>query len=155
MPTVTDTIVAGGTDDVGDDDSDSESSYEVPVDSCPWFRPDLSRSDAEKHLSSFDALCDGYFVIRPGGSALYPFSLSLLHDGRVYHLNIRSDAGSYSLGKGTSGRVFSNLKHLVLHYANKPLMLVSSKCKPVPNQNNNHHDLPAEPRKYVRLSLIS
>ena len=143
-------------DEERDDDTDTESSYEVPVDSCPWFRPDLTRSEAEKYLLSLDSLSDGCFVIRPGGSVLYPFSLSLVHGGRIYHLNIRADAGSsYSLGKGTSGRVFPSLKYLVLYYANKPLMLVSSKCKPAPNQNNNHHDLPAEPRKYVRLSLIS
>lgn len=144
-------------DEEEDSDTDTESSYEVPVDSCPWFRPDLNRNEAEEYLLSQHSLGDGHFVIRPGGSDLYPYSLSLVHEKRVYHLNIRSHAGSsYSLGKGVNGRVFPDLKHLVVYYASKPLMLVSSKYKPASNQNNNHHsDLPPEPRKYVRLSVIS
>lgn len=160
LQTRTDTAGVGEADaeDEQEDDTDTESSYEVPDDSCPWFRPDLTRSQAEQFLLSLDSESEGYFVVRPGGSAQYPYSLSLLHEARVCHLNIRSVSGSescYSLGKGDSGRVFSNLKNLVLYYANKPLILVSSKSKPESNQNNNRlHDLPPEPRKFVRLSLI-
>lgn len=163
LQTRTDTSAASdASPDVGqeeEDDTDTESSYEVPDDSCPWFRPDLTRCQAEQFLLSLESESEGHFVIRPGGSAQYPYSLSLVHEARVCHLNIRSVGGSvscYSLGKGDSGRVFSSLKNLVLYYANKPLILVSAKSKPESNQNNNRlHDLPLEPRKFVRLSLIN
>lgn len=112
----------------GDEEDGDEASYEVPADSCPWFRPDLTRIEAEKFLLS-SSLPDGSFVIRPGGSILYPYSLTLLSDGRTYHLNVRKVPGfdAYSLGKGSNGRSFDSLKSLVEYYSDKPLLLVSNK----------------------------
>lgn len=112
----------------GDEEDGDEPSYEVPADSCPWFRPDLTRIEAEKFLLS-SSLPDGSFVIRPGGSILYPYSLTLLSEGRTYHLNVRKVPGfdAYSLGKGSTGRSFDSLKSLVEYYSDKPLLLVSGK----------------------------
>lgn len=114
------------------DSSQTDNSYEVPSAGDPWFRPDLSRADAERHLLS--GLTEGSFVIRLGSSCHFPYSLSLLYGGRVYHLNIRkaaSGSSSYSLGKGTSlstpSRTFDSIRELILYYANKPLLLVSGR----------------------------
>lgn len=148
-----------------DEDLLSEGSYEVPDESCPWFRSDLTRAAAEKYLSAPDRT-EGFFVIRPGSSPIFPFSLSLLSEGRVYHLNIRKHDGvsktSFSLGKSPSGRVFDSLKDLVSHYTNKPLLLVSTKHLNNNNitPNSNNHANPSSssisihpPKKYVCLVL--
>lgn len=138
--------------------------------SIVWFRPDLTRAAAEQHLlSSPDELPDGSFVIRPGASSsTYPYSLSLLYGGRVYHVNIRKvienhesscpSSGSsremFSLGKGTiaaPGRCFETLQQLVQFYANKPLLLVSSRnSKQEMSQGSDIIDR----RKQVKLLLL-
>lgn len=136
-----------------------------------WFRPDLTRAAAEQHLlSSPDELPDGSFVIRPGASSsTYPYSLSLLFGGRVYHVNIRKvienhesscpSSGSskemFSLGKGTTiaapGRCFESLQQLVQFYANKPLLLVSTRnSKQEMSQGSDIIDR----RKQVKLLLL-
>jgi len=149
-----------------DEDILSEGSYEVPDESCPWFRPDLTRAAAEKYLFAPDRT-EGSFVVRPGSSPIFPFSLSLLSEGRVYHLNIRKHDGvsktCFSLGKSPTGRVFDSLKDLVSHYTNKPLLLVSTKHlnnnnNMTPNSNNYTNPSSSSisihpPKKYVCLVL--
>lgn len=151
-----------------------ESQQEVPVivpkcvsneTSNVWFRSDLSRAAAEEHLLSND-LPDGSFVIRPGASShTFPYSLSLLFGGKVYHLNIRKvienheqscpSSGSsrqmFSLGKSTitPGRCFESLEQLVQFYANKPLLLVSTRNKQ-PEISQGSEDR----RKQVKLLLL-
>lgn len=160
--------------EVSNSDQVKESQQEVPVNvpnvkknqnQYVWFRPDLTRAAAEEHLLS-NNLPDGSFLIRPGASShTFPHSLSLLFDGRVYHLNIRKvmenheescpSSGStremFSLGKGTNvtppGRCFETLEQLVQFYANKPLLLVSTRNR----QQQNNISQGSDRRKQVKL----
>lgn len=149
--------------------SGDSASYEIPLESrYPWFKPDMTRTQAEKFLESLvsskddvndDLLNSGHFVIRPGhSSSLFPYSLSLYSGHRVYHLNIRrheSGGGidgrspSFSLGKSSSGRLFDNLNSLVNYYSNKPLLLVSTKRVTDQSQEKDF-----TPRKYVCLKVV-
>jgi hypothetical protein len=151
--------------------SGESSSYEIPIESrYPWFKPDMTRNQAEKYLESLvsasheinddSTVQEGYFVIRPGhSSSLFPYSLSLFSGHRVYHLNIRRHecgggidgrSPSFSLGKTPSGRLFDTLNSLVNYYSNKPLLLVSTKN--ISLEGNQEKDF--TPKKYVCLKAV-
>ncbi|OQV23763.1 hypothetical protein BV898_02494 [Hypsibius exemplaris] len=96
------------------------------LDSFPWFHGGIDRSEARRRLEN-DAT-DGAFLIRKsrkGGEKFSnPYSLSLLSNGKVYHLTIRlrGQDGTFALGFEKPGEeVFLTVKDLVEHHLINPL----------------------------------
>lgn len=67
--------------------------------SYPWYH-EIERQDAEEVIKSLNE--SGSFLVRPSKRAGIdnPFSLTILHDEKLFHLNIRHRPdNSFALGK--------------------------------------------------------
>lgn len=75
-----------------------ESVEELMLPSFSWFH-DLERNEAEKILKQINT--DGVYLVRRSKRAglSSPYTLTLYHNGRIFHLNVRRRAdGLYALG---------------------------------------------------------
>lgn len=89
----------------------------------PYFHV-ISRSKSKKLLEN---ALDGVYLIRPSTRSSDPLTLSLLHNGRIYNINIRRrQDGLYALGKEKVNEVtFSSVDEIVSTYTNEPIKLQS------------------------------
>eukprot|EP00054_Salpingoeca_dolichothecata_P031739 m.264485 g.264485 ORF g.264485 m.264485 type:complete len:1303 (-) comp27854_c0_seq1:245-4153(-) len=84
----------------------------------PWYRPDVSRTDAEAKLKRMRQ--DGVFLVRPsdtsqvGGEA---FAISFRAEGKIKHCRINKEGRIYCIGDTE----FEDMVELVEHYTNTPL----------------------------------
>ena len=93
----------------------------------PYYCGSLSKMEAEDELNNSERL-DGTFIIRDcevlGSDRNHGFVLSVMREGKVYHLNInRGQNKKYTLGYVLSAKSFSSVAELVNYYLLKPIDL--------------------------------
>ncbi|KAI1294150.1 Cytokine-dependent hematopoietic cell linker [Halotydeus destructor] len=93
----------------------------------PWYQ-EIEREHAHKLL--LDHSKEGMFLVRPGKRAglQSPYSLSLYHGRKPYHLNIRKRADlRFALGTEKDGEnSFPSVPALVDYHMQKPILLTSN-----------------------------
>lgn len=76
-----------------------ENFEDLMISNFSWFH-NLERDDAERLLKRMDT--DGVYLVRKSrrAGASNPYTLTLFHNGRIFHLNVRKRIDSrYALGK--------------------------------------------------------
>lgn len=104
----------------------SAASRSTPLPEHAWFH-DISREAAEEKLLRLSQ--DGAYIVRPSKRAGQenPYTLTMLHDGKIFHLNIRlrSD-GMYSLGREKPReKAFPSVADLIIFHQKEPILLTS------------------------------
>jgi hypothetical protein len=82
----------------------------------PWFH-NVEREDAEALLMTQDQ--DGAYLVRESKRAgkSNPFTLTIFHYGRVFHLNIRKRPdGLYALGKEKPREKVYIIRYILSHF---------------------------------------
>ncbi|CAD6188681.1 unnamed protein product [Caenorhabditis auriculariae] len=91
------------------------SSYVAPLNSMDkyqWYHGKVSRSESEYILGSG---INGSFLVRESETSIGQFSISVRHDGRVYHYRINFDANERFFI--TQEAKFKNLAELIHHHS--------------------------------------
>jgi hypothetical protein len=92
----------------------------------PWFHS-VEREHAEALLMTQDQ--DGAYLVRESKRAgkSNPFTLTVFHNGRVFHLNIRKRFdGLYALGKEKPReKTFKTVADLVSYHSSEPILLTT------------------------------
>lgn len=96
--------------------------------SFDWFQ-ELEREEANKGLINYGV--EGTFLVRRGKRAgrECPYSLSLFHSRKVFHLNIRRRAedGLFALGRWkTKEKAFLSVDSLIDFHQKEPILLTSN-----------------------------
>uniref|UniRef100_A0A9J8BQR7 Lymphocyte cytosolic protein 2b n=1 Tax=Cyprinus carpio carpio TaxID=630221 RepID=A0A9J8BQR7_CYPCA len=92
-----------------------------------WYVGQMSRAEAEVSLRQMNR--DGTFLVRDSskGCTEQPYTLMVLHQQKVYNIQIRflGNSDGYSLGTGLNGvENFSSVMDMVMHHMNTPLILI-------------------------------
>ncbi|XP_059378315.1 lymphocyte cytosolic protein 2-like [Carassius carassius] len=92
-----------------------------------WYVGQMSRGEAEVSLRQMNA--DGTFLVRDSskGCTEQPYTLMVLHQQKVYNIQIRflGNKDGYSLGTGLNGVAnFSSVLDMVAHHMKTPLILI-------------------------------
>ncbi|XP_016316653.1 lymphocyte cytosolic protein 2-like [Sinocyclocheilus anshuiensis] len=92
-----------------------------------WYVGQMSRAEAEVSLRQMNR--DGTFLVRDSskGCTEQPYTLMVLHQQKVYNIQIRflGNSDGYSLGKGLNGvENFSSVMDMVTHHMKTPLILI-------------------------------
>ncbi|XP_054711484.1 lymphocyte cytosolic protein 2-like [Uloborus diversus] len=101
-------------------------SKQPELQSCPWFC-EMEREDAEQVVRGLEET--GSFVVRPSKRAGQdnPYSLTVLHDCRLFHLNIRRRSDdTFALGKEKKKeKTFPTVADLISYHQAEPILLTS------------------------------
>ncbi|XP_042626142.1 lymphocyte cytosolic protein 2-like isoform X2 [Cyprinus carpio] len=92
-----------------------------------WYVGQMSRAQAEVSLRQMNA--DGSFLVRDSskGCTEQPYTLMVLHQQKVYNIQIRflGNKDGYSLGTGLNGvENFSSVMDMIAHHMKTPLILI-------------------------------
>ncbi|XP_073676329.1 lymphocyte cytosolic protein 2 [Garra rufa] len=92
-----------------------------------WYVGQMARGDAEVSLRQMNR--DGTFLVRDSskGCTDQPYTLMVLHQQKVYNIQIRflGNSDGYSLGTGLNGiENFSSVADMIAHHMNTPLILI-------------------------------
>ncbi|XP_059372680.1 lymphocyte cytosolic protein 2-like [Carassius carassius] len=92
-----------------------------------WYVGQMSRGEAEVSLRQMNR--DGTFLVRDSskGCTEQPYTLMVLHQQKVYNIQIRflGNSDGYSLGTGLNGiENFSSVMDMITHHMNTPLILI-------------------------------
>ncbi|XP_016110154.1 lymphocyte cytosolic protein 2-like [Sinocyclocheilus grahami] len=92
-----------------------------------WYVGQMSRAEAEVSLRQMNT--DGTFLVRDSskGCTEQPYTLMVLHQLKVYNIQIRflGNKNGYSLGTGLNGvENFSSVVDMVAHHMKTPLILI-------------------------------
>ncbi|TRY88813.1 hypothetical protein DNTS_015025 [Danionella cerebrum] len=92
-----------------------------------WYMGQISREEAKVSLRRVNK--DGTFLVRDSstGCTEQPYTLMVLHQQRVYNIQIRflGNKGGYSLGSGLNGiENFSSVMDMIMHHYKTPLLLI-------------------------------
>ncbi|RXN22101.1 lymphocyte cytosolic 2-like isoform X1 [Labeo rohita] len=92
-----------------------------------WYVGQMSRGEAEVSLRQMNR--DGTFLVRDSskGGSEQPYTLMVLHQQKVYNIQIRflGNSNGYSLGTGLNGiENFSSVMEIVAHHMKTPLILI-------------------------------
>ncbi|KAJ8406097.1 hypothetical protein AAFF_G00309850 [Aldrovandia affinis] len=116
-----------------------------------WYVGQVTREQVDDYLRWVGQ--DGAFLIRDSskGSTTQPYTLMVLHQGKVYNTQIRyhSDQNIFTLDTGLKcNKSYSGVTQIVQHHMRKPLLLIESKeqgsgpqrqcptgCCPIPAYN--------------------
>ncbi|XP_022672313.1 lymphocyte cytosolic protein 2-like isoform X2 [Varroa destructor] len=92
----------------------------------PWFH-DVEREDVDRILKEVGE--QGCFLVRISrrGGPSNPFTLSLLHEGRIFHLNIRKRPdGMFALGSAKPReKTFNTVSELIDYHRQEEILLTS------------------------------
>ena len=98
----------------------------MPIEKYSWFHG-LERDSATAVLK--DLGTEGAYLIRPSKRAgqSNPLTLSILHEGKVFHLNVRRRSdGLYCLGKEKDKeRTFESVPALIRFHQKEPILLTT------------------------------
>ncbi|XP_048032763.1 lymphocyte cytosolic protein 2 isoform X1 [Megalobrama amblycephala] len=92
-----------------------------------WYVGQMTRAEAEVSLRHVNK--DGTFLVRDSskGCTEQPYTLMVLHQQKVYNIQIRflGNSDGYSLGTGLNGiENFSSVMDMVAHHSKTPLVLI-------------------------------
>ncbi|RWS17136.1 B-cell linker protein-like protein [Dinothrombium tinctorium] len=91
-----------------------------------WFH-DIEREEAAELLQKLGA--EGGYIVRESKRAgkCNPFSLTIFHDNKIFHLNIRRrEDGFYALGKRKEReKTFKTVQDLIKYHQNEPILLTT------------------------------
>ncbi|XP_077104119.1 lymphocyte cytosolic protein 2 [Siphateles boraxobius] len=92
-----------------------------------WYVGQMTRAEAEVSLRHVNK--DGAFLVRDSskGCTEQPYTLMVLHQQKVYNIQIRflGSSDGYSLGTGLNGiENFSSVTDMVEHHSKTPLVLI-------------------------------
>ncbi|KAK2891123.1 hypothetical protein Q8A67_013766 [Cirrhinus molitorella] len=92
-----------------------------------WYVGQMSRGEAEVALRQMNR--DGTFLVRDSskGCTEQPYTLMVLHQQKVYNIQIRylGNTDGYSLGTGLNGiENFSSVMDMIAHHMQTPLILI-------------------------------
>ncbi|GIY55592.1 hypothetical protein CDAR_409252 [Caerostris darwini] len=94
------------------------------IQQCPWFH-EIEREEAEAAVKKINE--GGSFVVRPSKRAGKdnPYSLTVLHEEKLFHLNIRLRAdNTFALGKEKEKeKTFATVIDLITFHLNEPILL--------------------------------
>ncbi|GFT04190.1 uncharacterized protein NPIL_600631 [Nephila pilipes] len=96
----------------------------LDIQQYPWFH-EMEREDAEAAVRKLNEA--GSFVVRPSKRAGKdnPYSLTVLHEDRLFHLNIRQRAdNTFALGKEKEKeKTFASVVELITFHLSEPILL--------------------------------
>nr|XP_017214637.1 lymphocyte cytosolic protein 2 isoform X2 [Danio rerio]XP_021330003.1 lymphocyte cytosolic protein 2 isoform X2 [Danio rerio]XP_021336903.1 lymphocyte cytosolic protein 2 isoform X2 [Danio rerio] len=92
-----------------------------------WYVGQISRGEAEVSLRKVKK--DGTFLVRDSskGCEEQPYTLMVLHQQKVYNIQIRflGNKDGYSLGTGLNGiENYSSVAEMIMHHMKNPLFLI-------------------------------
>ncbi|XP_067313605.1 lymphocyte cytosolic protein 2 [Pseudorasbora parva] len=92
-----------------------------------WYVGQMTRAEAEISLRQVNQ--DGTFLVRDSskGCTEQPYTLMVLHQQKVYNIQIRflGNNDGYSLGTGLNGiENFSSVMDMIAHHSQTPLILI-------------------------------
>ncbi|KAJ8408867.1 hypothetical protein AAFF_G00246850 [Aldrovandia affinis] len=95
-----------------------------------WYVGQVTRGQAEGSLRRINQ--DGTFLVRDSSrrSSTQPYTLMVLHQCKVYNIQIRynNEQGQFMLGTGFMGREnFLGVKDIIEHHMHMPLLLIDAK----------------------------
>ncbi|CAD5229409.1 unnamed protein product [Bursaphelenchus okinawaensis] len=100
------------------------------LDKHSWYHGKVSRNEAEFLLSSG---INGSFLVRESETSLGQYSISVRHEGRVYHYRINVDCNEKLYI--TQDSKFKSLSELVHHHSNSSSGLICNLMYPAPKKN--------------------
>uniref|UniRef100_A0AC34QPU0 Tyrosine-protein kinase n=1 Tax=Panagrolaimus sp. JU765 TaxID=591449 RepID=A0AC34QPU0_9BILA len=102
------------------------------LDKHSWYHGKVSRNESEILLSSG---INGSFLVRESETSIGQFSISVRHDGRVYHYRINVDHNDQLFI--TQDSKFRNLAELVHHHSTYADGLICTLLYPAPKKQKN------------------
>ncbi|CAD5234386.1 unnamed protein product [Bursaphelenchus xylophilus] len=100
------------------------------LDKHSWYHGKVSRNEAEFLLSSG---INGSFLVRESETSIGQYSISVRHEGRVYHYRINVD--THDRLYITQDSKFKTLSELVHHHSNSSSGLICSLLYPAPKKH--------------------
>lgn len=115
------------------------------LDPC-WYVGQIPRSEADHCLKQERK--DGSYLVRDSTKQQrdQPYTLMVLHQDKVYNIQIRLHNKQYLLGTGMNvHETFPTVRAMISHYAQTPLLLIDAKNRATSQQN---HCLLSDPAGY-------
>ncbi|PAV91380.1 hypothetical protein WR25_12629 isoform A [Diploscapter pachys] len=124
-----------------------------------WFHGKCGREDAKKRIEEHKDKGDGLFMIRDSNLFIGDYSLSILHNGRVHHVRIRSkiidkEKKYYFLDNKVCDTLYELVSYYTRHYLSTSdfKMVLTTPCpQPQPHLNQPWFSATADKKKAEEL----